>query len=154
MRTVLLLLLTAALGYGLWVLIDIGGDSGRPSSPEDGNLEDMESPEQRAARDREIRRYGRKTGTLTVRARTTDGEVPAGLEVGYIRADDTVRWLYADDNNARTFTDAPLGRIRAVARATGYPQVEQDCQVIADVPCSAVLLLSPAPASDNEGPGR
>lgn len=156
MRPVLIVLLTAALGFGIWTLVGEDDGAGRPSSPEDADEVELESPEQKAQRDREIRRYGRKTGTLTIRAKTADGGAPAGIEVGYERRDGTMHWLYADDNRARTITDAPLGTVKVFARATGYATAEQKCEVIADVPSSALLLLLPAKpeAGEPEGPPR
>ena len=143
MRTIVILVLVGLLAYGIWVLSGGSEDPVLPESPE----QVQSGPTADELRHRE--RLGRKTGTLSIRGHTTDGEVPAGLEVGYVRPDGTVRWNYAVDGE-RLFTDAPLGMVETVARATGYPEARQKCQVIAGVPSTCVVLLRPAEAENDE----
>jgi hypothetical protein len=142
-RLLVLFLLAVLLAYGIWVLSSGAEDPVAPASIEE--VEREPTPDELRMRER----LGQKTGTLSVRGHTTDGEFPAGLEVGYVRSDGTVRWQYAV-NGSKTFTDAPLGMVEAAARAAGYPESRQMVQVIADVPSAAVVLLRPETDDDEK----
>lgn len=77
MRPLLLFLVTALVAYGIWVVSGGTEDPVVPIAPDELVDDAPPTPEELRMRDR----LGRKTGTLSIRARTTDGEVAAGLEV-------------------------------------------------------------------------
>lgn len=81
------------------------------------------------------------TGTLTVRVRTPDGQVPLSAEVGWEVLGER-RWFLATDAGARTLTQIPLGPVKALARAKGFQVHMQPVQVEAGIPAEVTILLS------------
>ncbi|MDJ0976580.1 MAG: hypothetical protein QNJ98_19140 [Planctomycetota bacterium] len=138
MRIVPLLLLVAVLGLGLWYVL--GGFDEDPATREPA--EDTEATEPDPEAERMEKRFGLKTGTLSVIVRTIDGQSPLMAEVGYLMPGGKPRWLVAEGGR-RVITDAPLGRVTAIARAPGYARVEQPCEVVAGVRADVVITLRP-----------
>jgi hypothetical protein len=128
----LIVLVAVLLAGALWFLLSPGTrTSPGPRTRDPAEVELEENPT-----------LARGHEALTIWARAPDGSTPPGTEVGY-RKDKSIRWLYAEADGHRTFTDAPLGEYEVVARAPGYPLVERKVVVTAGVLAEVTLLLRP-----------
>ena len=112
-----------------------------------------ERAEEIRAQERDAKRMSTRLrlphGTLTVRARLEEGELPVGVEVGYRRLGGEPKWLNVGEDGSRTIVDAPLGAVTAVARGPGLPLREQKVHVEAGVAAEAVITLLPAEGADS-----
>ena len=146
MRALPLILLVAALGLGLWYVMGGFDDGAERREP----TEDTEATEPDPEAERMQKRFGLKTGTLSVVVRTVDGQSPLMAEVGYLMPGGKPRWLVAEGGR-RVITDAPLGSVTAIARAPGYAMVEQRCEVVAGVRADVIITLRPGTVKDTDG---
>ena len=122
-----------------------------PNSPE--SADPLERADEIRAQERDAKRMSTRLrlphGTLTVRARIEDGELPVGVEVGYRRLGGEPRWLNVREDGSRTIVDAPLGAVVAIARGPGLPLKEQKVHIEAGVAAEAVITLEPAEEGDS-----
>lgn len=148
MRPVLIIALVAVLGVGVWALL--GGFDQPQTDDTDESTDVSETAEEAAEREREMARFGLKTGTLAVQVRTVDGKRPLLAEVGYLQPNGKPRWLVAQEGR-RVITDAPLGSLTCVARAPGYGMAKQGCEVVQGVRADVILVLSPETGAPKDG---
>ena len=137
MRSFFLLLVTAALAWGLWTLL--GSAEERPF-PVEAPPEEPPVPEE--ADTTAARRARLTTGTLVVTVQTPKGEVPPGAVAGYRFAGED-RLRRPNREGQVRFTDAPLGPLSVVARAPGFVEAEQRRPLLAGVRLDVVLVLRP-----------
>ncbi len=140
MRAIFPILLAAALGFGICYLILGPGDDEAGQEPH----EPPAKPDPESERMGE--RFGLKTGTLSVAVRRVDGKKLDLAEVGYLVPGGQPRWLMAQGGR-RVITDAPLGKVTAIARAPGFDIAEQECHVVAGVRADVVINIRPRKSS-------
>ena len=89
------------------------------------------------------------TAALVIRVKTADGkDVPEGTRAGYTRFGGADRLRLVGPDGACRFTDAPVGRIEAIAEAAGYERGRTTTIVVPGVPNEAVLTLTAAKSED------
>lgn len=144
MRIALLVLLTAALAWGVWMLVgttdtaDSDGISLDDEAPAEGPDPRITASDERAYAPGTMPTTTRLTITVT----SFSGHVPEGARAGYVYGGREIL-RSADARGRVTFTDAPLGMVEIVARAPGFERGSQrrylNAGLATDVPMALKL---------------
>ena len=85
---------------------------------------------------------GAAWATLVVTVRATDGSVPRGTQVGYVRGAEATL-LPVDEKGRHTFSHVPPGSVEVFARAPGYREARETRPLVEGLATSVTLQLKP-----------
>ena len=142
MRVFLLLLVTAVLAWGVWLLV---GDPDAFRGADDPALGSApgEGPDPRiTASDEHVYAPGSMPTTtrLTITVTSLSGHVPEKAEAGYVYGGREVLEP-VDDRGRVTFNDSPLGMLEIIARAPGFQRGSQRRYLNAGLPTEVPMVL-------------